>query len=208
MSGVIMQKHSRVPRKLSRLTLRRREKEATGGTLSEASPKAIISRYMAGEKIRKIAGEYGVSRIAVYAFLLQFAPEEWIAAQKAKAFAMKEEGEDGITESQDALDLGIAREQLRAGQWDLERVMRKEYGRDEQNITINVLDLGDRLRRAKERTQAIESEISTPLALDLRAGDEKPALEHQSEAQLAARPGPESDVQPQQSGAAMTVNPT
>ena len=163
-------KHSRMPRKLSRMTLRRREKEAIGGpnALADVAPQSVIARYLAGEKIKDIAAQYGVSRIAMYAFLLKFVPEEWTAAQRARAFAMKEQGEELIVNAADPLELGKGREQLRAGQWDLERVDRKTYGRDEQQLTVNVFDLGDRLRRARERTgQVIEAETVAPATLDL-----------------------------------------
>lgn len=168
MSEVIA-KHSRMPRKLSRRTLRRREELAIGGihALSEVDPKTILERYLAGEKIRKMAEQYGVRPVSIYAFLLRLVPDEWLAAQKAKAFARKEQGEDGLDDAQDALDVAIAREQLRAGQWDLERVMRDKYGREDHNININVFDLGERLRRAKERTtQVLEVETSSALTID------------------------------------------
>lgn len=198
MSEVLL-KHSRMPRKLSRMTLRRREKQAIGGihSLSEVNPHGVVERYIAGEKIKKMAGEYGVSDIAMYAFLLRNVPEEWLAAQKARAFALKERGEDGLEDPTDPLQLSSSRELLRAGQWDLERVMRKEYGRDEQNITINVLDLGDRLRRAKERTQLIEGSESTPPSIDhaVAREAEMAQIEHQVVDQpVAPEPRQVSDI--------------
>lgn len=192
----VINKHSRMPRKYSRRTLRRREElaKAGQGNLDGVDALGLIARYQAGERIMEIAKEYGVSRIAMYAHLLRYAPDEWIAAQKAKAFAMKEDGEVGLDESRDALDVAIAREKLRAGQWDLERVMRKEYGRDEANININVVtDLGDRLRRSRERVsncQVIEHVISTPPSIDGRAGamiELQPADSAQSQAAQTER---------------------
>lgn len=168
-------KHSRMPRKLSRLTLRRREKEAIGGVhvLSEVDPQAVIQRYLAGETIKNMAAQYGVSRIGMYHFLLRNCPDDWMAAQKARAFAMKEGGEELIVDAQDPLELGKGREQLRAGQWDLERVARKEYGRDEPQVTINMIDLGDRLRRAKERVgQVVEGEITSAPRVNLARAPE------------------------------------
>ena len=101
-----------------------------------------------------MAAQFGVKSVAVCAYLLKHCPDEWISAQRAKATAMKEDGEQGLDESRDALDIAIAREKIRAGQWDLERIDRRNYGRDEAFIRININneDLGDRLRRARERT--------------------------------------------------------
>ena len=171
----VINKHSRMPRKLSRLTLRRREQEALGGPhmLAEVNPQAIIARYMGGEKIKEIAKEYGASRIALYAFLLRLVPDEWKEAQRARAFSMKEAGEERIQDAADPLELAKGREEARCGQWDLERVDRKNYGRDEQTLNINITDLGERLRRARERTidatvQVIEHQSSTSATADSR----------------------------------------
>lgn len=171
--STVLQKHSRMPRKLSRTTLRRREKEAIGGvhSLSEVNPLAVVQRYLGGEKIKDMASQYRVNKISLYHFLLRHCPEEWMAAQKAKAFAMKEQGEELIVDAEDPLELGKGREQLRAGQWDLERVDRKNYGRDEQ-ININLsIDRGERLRRAWERVgQVIEGEVSSAPSPQLPRG--------------------------------------
>jgi len=190
-----------MPRKLSRRTLRRREEQAIGGvhSLSEVNPQAVVQRYIGGEKISEMAKQYGVSRIAMYHFLLRLVPDEWMAAQKAKAFAMKEEGEDLIVDAQDPLELGKGREQLRAGQWDLERVDRKNYGRDDPNVTINVIgDLGERLRRSRERVlngEVIDKHIGSGPSINdrERAQDQ---IEHDSATLL-------DHVQAQQSSAAM-----
>lgn len=178
----VINKHSRMPRKLSRMTLRRREQEAIGGvhSLSEVNPQGLVARYVAGEKIKDIAKEYGVNRIAIYQFLLRLVPDEWKEAQRAKAFAMKEQGEDRIQSAKDPLELAIGREETRAGQWDLERVYRPVYGRDEQTLNINITDLGDRLRRARERVinaehQVIEDKEHLQPSSNARAQGEKVA---------------------------------
>lgn len=138
--------------------------------MSEVDPQSIVQRYIAGEKIKEMAAQYAVSRIAMYSFLLRHCPEDWMAAQKARAFAMKEQGEELITDATDPLELGKGREQLRAGQWDLERVDRKNYGRDDHvNITFDVIGLDERLRRARER-QAIGNQITTAPRLNDNAG--------------------------------------
>jgi hypothetical protein len=214
--SAVLQKHSRMPRKLSRRTLKRREEEAIGGvhSLSEVNPEAIVQRYIAGEKIKDMASQYGVSRIAMYHFLLRHVPEDWMAAQKAKAFAMKEQGEELITDAEDPLELGKGREQLRAGQWDLERVDRKNYGRDETvHVHFDVGSLDARLRRARERlveAQVIDRQISSPARMNDTRGREissEPAaqLEHR-ERTAAAQEGATGVAVAQQSTIAAVLS--
>lgn len=194
-------KHSRMPRKLSRMTLRRREQQAIGGvySLSEVDPQGVVQRYIAGEKMKDMAAQYGVSDIALYAFVLRHCKDDWLAAQSAKAFAMKERGQDGLEDPKNPLNLSADRELVRAGQWDLERVMRKEYGRDEANININVFDLGERLRRAKERTtQLIEHTGSSPLTLQPSRGREISAQTEPATSSTGQVIEPEPNVQAQQ----------
>lgn len=181
-----------MPRKLSRRTLRRREQMAIGGvhSLSEVNPQAVVERYIAGETIMEMATQYGVSDVALYAFLLRHVPTEWLAAQRAWAFAKKERGESGLYNPEDPLQLSADRELVRAGQWDLERVMRKEYGRDEQNINIHVsTDLGDRLRRSRERlsnSQVIEHEISSAPSVAIAPAQEESERQSAGSVQIEA----------------------
>ena len=170
----VINKHSRMPRRFSRRTLRKREEQAKGGigNLDGVDAKGLLALYASGHRVRELAAQYGVQPITIYQFFLRNIPEDWQAAQKARALAMKEGGEDGLDDAKDPLDVAIAREKLRAGQWDLERVDRSNYGRDETNININVFDLGDRLRRAKERTQVIEHQESAPLSVKVARAHE------------------------------------
>jgi hypothetical protein len=191
-------KHSRMPRRYSRRTLKKREEQALAGmgNLDGVEPKAMLARYCAGARVADLAKEYAVAPITIYQFFLRNVHDDWQAAQKARALANKEGGEDAIDDAADPLEVAKAREKLRAGQWDLERVDRKNYGRDEQNININVFDLGDRLRRAKERTQVIEHSVSTPLSVKVARGHEEEAETQLIEAGIEA----ETHVQAQQSG--------
>jgi hypothetical protein len=200
-------KHSRMPRRYSRRTLKKREEQALAGmgNLDGVEPKAMLARYCAGARVADLAKEYAVAPITIYQFFLRNVHDDWQAAQKARALANKEGGEDAIDDAADPLEVAKAREKLRAGQWDLERVDRKNYGRDEQNININVFDLGDRLRRAKERTtQVIEHSVSAPLSVKVARGHEEEAetqlIEDAGLAGIESGIEAETHVQAQQSG--------
>lgn len=148
-------KHSRMPRKVEKqqqLTVPSEDKRvANRGRLEQADPKQILSRYLTDETTHNIAASYGVTRQALGAYLLKHAEEDWREAQIARAIGRKEKAEDELDTADDPLKLAKARELLKSAQWDLERVCRRIYGQ-EQNININInTDLGDRLRRARER---------------------------------------------------------
>lgn len=152
-------KHSRMPRKYEAKPPRidklpRTELVANG--LAGQDPKHILRRYLSDESTLTIASDYGVTRQALGQFLLKHAEEDWKECQVARAVARKEKAEDDIEAATDPLQLAKARESLKAAQWDLERVCRRIYGQEVQ-INMTVLDLGERLRRARERVLDIES---------------------------------------------------
>jgi hypothetical protein len=111
--------------------------------LRDQDPKTILARYLSDESTKDIAKCYGVTRQALGQFLLKHAETEWKEAQVARAIARKEQAEDdmeGIASRIEGADkderdrltltLSLARERLRAAQWDLERVCRRIYGQD------------------------------------------------------------------------------
>lgn len=126
--------------------------------LREADPKAILARYLSDESTKDIASSYGVTRQALGQFLLKHAEEDWKGAQVSRAIARKEaaedefeaiglriEGADKDERDRLALTLSLAREKLKAAQWDLERVCRRIYGQDVSpdqlgrvSITLNI----------------------------------------------------------------------
>jgi hypothetical protein len=156
-------KHSRMPRKYERKAPA--EKRATLPVLADGlkgqDPKAILLRYLSDESTEVIAADYGVTRQALSQFLLRHAEDDWKEAQVARAIARKEKAEDDLETAADPLALAKARELLKAAQWDLERVCRRIYGQDHNlNINLNVTDLGDRLRRARERVIDVQPEAA------------------------------------------------
>jgi hypothetical protein len=112
--------------------------------LKEADPKLILQRYLSDESTKVIAQSYGVTRQALGQHLLKHAETEWKEAQVARAISRKEQAEDeleAVTEKIEnadkeqrdriALSISLAREKLKAAQWDLERVCRRIYGQDQ-----------------------------------------------------------------------------
>lgn len=149
-------KHSRMPRKMKPQTeLSKPELPksiANMGRLEGLDPKVVLRRYLSEESTLTIAGDFGVTRQALNLFLLKNAEEDWKDAQIGRALARKEKAEDCIDNATDPMQLAKGRELLKSAQWDLERVCRRIYGQDQNiNFNLNVGDLGDRLRRARER---------------------------------------------------------
>jgi hypothetical protein len=153
MSGVVMAKNSRMPRKGAHKPAESPSRAVVPhGSLEAATPELVLRRYLTDESTKDIAADYGVTRQALSAFLLKHAEEDWKQAQVVRAIARKEKAEDDLEAAQDPLALAKARELLKAAQWDLERVCKRIYAQDHGvNVNINVTDLGDRLRRAKAR---------------------------------------------------------
>lgn len=153
MSEVLL-KHSRMPRKYEKrdvVTTDSKPMVIAKGLVGQ-DPKDILLRYLSDESTEVIAASYSVTRQALGQFLLRHAEEDWKEAQVARAIARKEKAEDAIESADDPLKLAKARELLKAAQWDLERVCRRIYGQDHNlNLNVNIVDLGDRLRRARER---------------------------------------------------------
>ena len=119
---------------------------------------AVIGRYLNGETSNQIAESLGCTRQGLAFHLRKHSEEDWREAQIVQAVERKDLAEDAIRDADDALSLGRAREQLRSAQWDLERLFSRIYG-PKQELTIDDKrsDLGDRLRRSRERV--IEGEV-------------------------------------------------
>lgn len=126
--------------------------------LKGVDPKAVLQRYLSDETTKQIAADYGVTRQALGQFLLKHAEDEWKEAQVARALARKESAEDDLDiisakinasdrEERDrlTLTLSLARERLKAAQWDLERVCRRIYGQENAQggptVQINIANL-------------------------------------------------------------------
>ena len=149
---------SRGPRK-PRKTIKARDQK-TGRALSiipvDLDPATVLQRYLGDERTADIAASFNVTRPALNMWLLDKAEDGWRKAQIARAVSRKESAEDDLEGAADPLTLARARERLRGAQWELERLYSRLFGQ-KQEITHVQADLGDRLRRARERV--IEGEV-------------------------------------------------
>ena len=170
----MINKHSRMPRADSQIEPMKREKLTRGqlanlmggkNPLAKADPAKALVRYLADESTLDIAQSYGVSRSALNKWLRSVAEEEWLEAQCARAIARKEKAEDALEAATNAAEIARAEKVLKGAQWELEKVNRRIYGQETMNINLNLnADLGDRLRRARERTINVSTPPTAPLA--------------------------------------------
>jgi len=124
--------------------------------LPESDAPTILRRYLSDEATKDIAASYGVTRQALNQFLLKFAENDWKEAQVARAISRRENCLDKLSEISNRIEtadqeerhrlklaLACAEAELKAAQWDLERVCRRIYGQDAppagtQAVQINI----------------------------------------------------------------------
>lgn len=97
-------------------------------------PHAVIDRYLSEATTSQIALSYNVSRKALVKWLRETVPEEWKQVQVLRALILKDDSVEGLQNAKDALSLARARELLRSGQWDLERLDAATFG-PKQEVT-------------------------------------------------------------------------
>lgn len=115
----------------------KRKDTATGSIPDGLNPDTVIEQYLTESTTSQIAAAYGVSRKTLVRWLVEQRPNEWKKVQVIRALCRKEDADEGIEGACDALSLARAREQLRSGQWDLERLDSKNYGQ-KQELTVSV----------------------------------------------------------------------
>lgn len=112
--------------------------EGKGAVPEGLKPSEVLDRYLTESTTGQIAYGYGVSRKTLVRWLIANAPEQWKEVQVIRALCRKEDADEGIETACDALSLARAREMLRSGQWDLERLDSKNYGpKQEVAVTID-----------------------------------------------------------------------
>ena len=124
-------------------------------------PDQVIERYLTEATTSQIAAQYGVSRKALTKWLREQRPTQWKQAQALRALCTKEDAMDGLQAAADPLSLARARELLRGAQWELQAID-PDY-QPKQHVTVEqVGDLGERLRRARERVIEAETVVTEP----------------------------------------------
>lgn len=123
-------------------------------------PSVVLDRYLTEQTTSQIAQEYGISRKSMVAWLREKEPERWRQVQILRAHCRKEDADEGIESACDPLSLARAREMLKSGQWDLERLDSQNYGvKQEVTHKVEVVDLATALALKA-------SEIVTKLLVD------------------------------------------
>jgi hypothetical protein len=102
----------------------------------------LLVGYNEGKQVAEMAPQFGISDVTAYALLLREHEADWKEAQKARAMARLERAQHALGTAPDVLSLARAREEVRAAQWELERLMRRLYGQDApqqaQAVQVNI----------------------------------------------------------------------
>ncbi len=119
------------------------------GSLANIPREQILQRIASGELAVKVAESLGVHKSAIsHAFE---ADAEYAKARELGMSVRLEMGEQAIEDAGDDLNLARVREiQQRRREWRAEREFPHRWGQ-RSTVTVEHVDLGDALRRARER---------------------------------------------------------
>lgn len=102
----------------------------------DATP--ILER-LKSESAKEIAESLGITRIALYDWLLRTCPDKWQAMSAARNLDRISQAEDTFdSESASGLDVTRARESARLASWQLERVSRIYAAKQEINQGVQI----------------------------------------------------------------------
>ena len=131
---------SRGPKsKIYRHSVKRRRNPTTGSVQAipdDLDPKVVLDRYLTEQTTSQIAQSFGVNRKSLVAWLREVCPEQWKKVQVIRALIRKDDADEGLENACDALSLARAREMLKSGQWDLERLDSNTYAPKAQ-VTVD-----------------------------------------------------------------------
>lgn len=131
----------------------------------------VLARYIGGEQIAQIAGEYGYGHVSLYALLWKERESDWCDAQASRALArhadalsdldavkqalQEAKGDDALVEiSRQRELLKVAEARIKSAQWELEKLMRRIYGQE-----IPQLHLSFNVGEVSTRIEALEREL-------------------------------------------------
>lgn len=114
---------------------------------------SLLIGYNEGKQIADMAPEFSISDVTAYALLLRDHQDEWKEAQRARALARLDRAQHELKTAPDALSLSRAREEVRAAQWELERLLRRLYGQDQGAQMAQAVQININLRREDATTQ-------------------------------------------------------
>lgn len=99
----------------------------------------VLQRYEHDAKMADLAVEQGCTTTTLYRWLIRECPEEWKAVQSAKAAKALEDAKEHLEDATDSLEINRAEKQIKAAQWELERLHARIYGQQEQATASVVL---------------------------------------------------------------------
>lgn len=123
-----------------------------------ASIGEALKRLAAGDSVRAIADDLGVSHQAVRVLLLDEVPDEYRVFQRRSLIARIVEADQQLEEATTPIAIARARELCRFARWDAERRLPHMFGQ-QTRIEIDVSrDLDAALSLARERMRAIPAQ--------------------------------------------------
>ncbi len=164
------------------------------GALTSVNPALILEQYLTDRTTRDIAKQFGVTAQALGRHLLHEAPEYWQECQVARAIARKEQAEEDLDSMRDgsylnsrgeqmclsANTVSLARERLKAAQWELERTCRRIYG-----DRVELTGAGGKDLIPEESIASIKARLIELVAtVRLRAGGEPETVYQPEDAQI------------------------
>lgn len=139
--------------------------EHTGRILPLLSPEKRLEavqnaakRIENGERLVDIAKDIGVTKQALSLWLLDDIPEQYHLAQRRGLINKIIDADTALEVADNPLDLARAREQAKFTRWDAERRLSRLFGQKQEVTIVDNTDLGERLRRSRERVIEGESQ--------------------------------------------------
>jgi len=105
---------------------------------ADLDPEYVLDLYASAPTSAAVARRLNIRRGALVRWIREQRPTEWKAIQIVRAEIRKEDGNEELDNGVTALDVHRARERVRSGQWDLERLDSSNYGQ-KQEITHNIV---------------------------------------------------------------------
>lgn len=154
----VLQKHSRIPRKyISHATNRKPSLKLAppGKAIPQNIRLAILDdakqQILNGQTIDQIAAKHGISHYTLQMWLHDLG-EEYDQLRRSWIDGMLMEANELLRAADEPLGLARARELQRRAQWYAERRDKRYADQRALDVQVTINDLGDRLRRARERT--------------------------------------------------------
>lgn len=111
----------------------------------------ILNRLAAGDSVRAVADDMGVSHQAIRMLLLSEAPERYREAQQRGLIAQIADATQQLQEADNPIAIARARELCRFSRWDAERRLPHLFGQQSRLTVETGPDLGELLREARKR---------------------------------------------------------